>query len=381
MDFTIDQSSLSRALRLVGRAVPTRASLPILQAVLLEAEPGRLKLSATDTDLGVVTTLAADVSQLGRAAMPARLLTDYVSQLPAESVQLALDPARQRVRATCGRFKADLAILDPEGFPQFPARDEQRTFELAPSALRKAIERVVLAASRDDSRPVLTAVLFDFGETGLTLAAADGFRLARARLPEAVGASRQLLVPARAVAEFGRLLAEGEKARIALTPDDRGIHLVVGPTTLYTRLVEGRFPDIARVIPTTWQTKVAVDTHHFRQAVRLTSLFGQQGANRPVVLEAETGTLRLRARGDETGEAESELAATLEGEAQAIALNTGLLSDVLDVVDAAELRLSWTRPTLPLVVQEAGGTLDDDLFILMPLHDPTLVAARQAQAA
>lgn len=375
MDFTIDQLSLSHALRLVGHAVPARASPSILQAVLLEVEPGRLNLSVTDSDLTLTTVVAAEVAKPGQAAIPARLLVDYVSRLPAETIHLTLNQARQRVRATCGRFRVDLAVLDSEGFPRIPSADEKQALGFAAPALRRAIERVTFAATSDEGRPILAAVLFDFGESGLTLAAADGFRLARARLPEVIASPRQLLVPARAVSEFGRLLAEGQSAHVVPTPDDRAVHLVVGPTTLYSRLVEGRFPDVERVIPRSWDTRVEIDAASFRQAVRLASLFGDRSETRPVILEVEPGLLRLRARGDEAGEAESELQATLEGEPRTIALNTSLLNDILDAVDSKQLELAWTSPQMPFVVREAGQANTGDLWLAMPVHLPAVTRA------
>ena len=117
------------------------------------------------------------------------------------------------------------------------------------SQLRRAIERVAIAAARDDSRPILAAVLFEVGEPGLTIAAADGFRLARVVIQGVAGDHRHLLVPVRAVSELGRLLADTETARLMTTPDGGGLHLMAGDTTLFTRLVDGRFPDIERVIP------------------------------------------------------------------------------------------------------------------------------------
>ena len=213
----------------------------------------------------------------------------------------------------------------------------------------------------------------------LTLAAADGFRLARTRLPEAAAAPQQLLVPARAVAEFARLLADAEAARLLLTPDGRGVSLAAGETVLYARLIEGRFPEIERVIPQEYRTRVTVDTVAFRQAVRVAGLFGS-GDVRPILLEATPDRLRVTARGAETGEAESALPASLEGEPQAVSLNTRLLADLLDAVAADRLELRWTSPQAPVVVRQAEPADEADLAVLMPLHDLAL-AQRPAEAA
>lgn len=377
MDFTVDQASFARALRLAGRASPTKSSLPILSSILLESEFGRLTLTATDLELGISTTLAARVDAPGRTAIPARLLADYVAQLPAEPLQLTLDGARHRARVTCGRFIANLAASDPEEFPAFPATDESRAVDLDANRLREALERVVFAAARDNSRPVLTAVLFDFGPEGLTLAAADGLRLARVRLPEAAGDPRQLLVPARAVAECARLLSGAEAVRLLATPDDRGIYLATKDTRLFTRLVEGRFPDLEKVIPKDWRTRVTVEAASLRQTVRVAGLFGG-GDARPVLLDASPGQLRLLARGDETGDAKSELPATLEGEPQAVALNTRLLADLLEAPRSSHLELNWTSPQTPVMVREVGEAGSADLWIIMPLYDPALLRREAA---
>ena len=374
LELTVDQSALSRALRLASRVSPTGASLPILQMVLIEAEAGCLRLTATDAELAMTTRVSADVTTLGRIALPARLLGEYVANLSAEPLRLTLDPEHHRARVTCGRFEAALATADPDEFPVFPTTDGPSAIDLAAGRLRRAIERVAFAAARDESRPLLSAVLFDFGDEGLTLAAADGFRLGRTRLPEAQAAAQRLLVPVRAVAELGRLLVDAERARLLLTPDGRGVSFVVGETTLYTRVIEGQFPDIERVVPRECSTRVSVETAAFRQAVRVAGLFGG-GEARAVVIEAADGRLQLYAHGDETGEAEGELPAALVGEPQAVALNTRLLTDLLDAVSAPMLELGWTTPQTPVLVRESGRA---DLRRPVDRHAPPRPLAHQA---
>lgn len=380
MDLTVEHSSLSRALRLACRALSTRAPLPILQNVLLTATPGNLTLSATDGDIGLVTSTPADVTESGRTAAPARLLAEYVGQLPSEPVRFALDAKSRRLRVTSGRFEASLSTAEPDEFPVLPPADESTTLDLDGNQLRRAIERVAIAAARDDSRPILAAVLFEVGEPGLTIAGADGFRLARVVIQGVGGDHRHLLVPVRAVSELGRLLSDTETARLMTTPDGGGLHLIAGDTSLFTRLVDGRFPDIGRVIPTAWVTRVVVQTSGFRQAVRVAGLFGKDGQVRPVVFEAQPRRLRLSARGDEIGEAEVDVSASVEGESQAVVLNSRLLVDLLDTVDAQQIELTWSSPQSPVVVREVGASGASDLALLMPLHDPALVR-RQAQAA
>jgi DNA polymerase III subunit beta len=379
MDLTIPQVELARVLRLVGRAAATKPKLPVLQNVLVECEFGRVTLTATDIELAISSTVPADIASAGRAAIPVRLLADYVAELPPEPLRLALEAGQRRVKVSCGRFTANLATIDPEEFPVLPPADESRALALEAARLRQAIDRVVFAAARDDARPVLGAVLLDFGPEGLTLAAADGLRLARVRLPGAATTAHQFLLPARAMAEAARVLAGAEAARLVPTPDERGIYLISGQTRLYTRLIEGRYPDIDRVIPREWRTRVTVDAESLRQNVRVASIFGG-GEARAVLLEATPGCLRLTARGEETGDARSEIPASMEGEAQGVALNTRLLTDVLEAPRSQQLELSWAGPHSPVVVREVASEDADDLWVVMPLHDPALVR-QQAVAA
>src|SRR5262249_30194611 len=156
----------------------------------------------------------------------------------------------------------------------------------------------------------------------------------------------QLLVPARAVAEFARLLVETEAARLLLTPDGRGVSLAAGETTLYARLIEGRFPEIERVITQECRARVTVDTVALRQALHVAALFGA-GAVPRVLREPTPARVRVAARGAETGERESALAATLGAEPQAVSLNTRLLADLLDAVATDRLELGWKSPQTP----------------------------------
>lgn len=372
MDITVDQFTLALALRLVSRATPTRSTLPILQTVRLDAQRDRLILATTDLELGMTTSAAADVSDPGSVCVPARLLSEYVAQLSTEPVRLTLNLEGHRLRLSSGRFVANIATMDAAEFPILPPPDTTRALTLEVTRLREAIARVAFAAARDDTRPILTAVLFDFGQDGLTLAAADGFRLARARMAGVSAATQQLLIPARAVTELGRVLGDAESVRLAPTAESRGAYFIIGETTLFARLIEGRFPDVDRVIPQDGKTHVTIETTSFRQAIRVAGLFGGSGDARPVVLDTAPGRLHLRARGDETGDAEADLPAELEGDPQAIAVNTRLLADALDAVDAARIQLSWSSSHTPLVLREEGRGESADVTVVMPLADQNL---------
>lgn len=373
MDLIIDQPSLARALRLAARIAPARSPLPILQHALLVAEPGRLTVTACDHDLAALTTLAADVAAPGRAALDARLLAGYVAELPPRAVRLTLDGARGRTRATCERSSAQFATGAAEDCPVLPGAADSG-LDLDAAALAQALARVLPAVARERAAtPALTAVQFALDADGLTLAACDGSRLARARVPDSPGVDTPaaLLVPGRGAAEFARLL-DGAKegaslARLIRTADDRGLWLAPGDTALHARLAEGAFPMIDALVPQRWGTRVTMGADALRGALRLGALFGERD-QRPVLLDAAGGRLRLLAAEGECGTAETTLpGAEIEGADAALMLDAPLVTRLLDAVPkAARLILAWDGPGAALTIREQGRDTTD-LWLAMPL--------------
>lgn len=393
MDLTIDQASLARALKLAARVAPAGGAMPILQRVLLTAEPGRLTVSACDLDIAAIAGLAAGVATPGQAVVGAHLLADYVAQLPATIVRLRGGEARGRLRVECERATAQFAAADPDDFPVLPDEAEGG-MEFDAATLARALGRVLSAAAREHAGiPALTAVSFALDDDELTLAACDGFRLARARaVPDGAGADepRQLLVPQRGAAEMARLLAgagtDAAVARLAPTADERGVWLSLGDTALYARLQGGAFPAIDPLIPREWGTSVTVGAAPLRDALRLGTLFGD-GELRPVLLDAADGRLRALTPEGEEGHAETALTdVTVEGADGAIMVDARLLAGLLDAAPRTSwLTLTWSSPDAALTVRERGAIHDADCWLLMPLQfDSRLheraVATRDAAA-
>jgi DNA polymerase III subunit beta len=388
MDITVSQSSLHHALRVASRAVPARPVLPVLQHFVLEAGPAGLTVTATDTEVAIVSTTAAEATAPGRIAVTARLLDDFVAQLPSESVRLSLAKDRPRLEVRCGRFSAGFATADAGEFPALPDVTGGTALDLDATRLRDALQRVVFAAARDEQRPVLATVLVRSAPAGLVLAAADGFRLARVRLPGSGLPECEALVPARGAAEMGRQLADAESAELVFAPGGRSLRLSTKNATLYVRLAEGTFPDLDRVIPTATGARITVETAALRRAVAAVSLFGGSAAGRPVRLEAGDGRLQLRAQAAETGDAETDVPAHINGGAQVVTLSTPLLADVLGVATAQQVQLDVNGPGAPVVLREAGEAGDTgSLWVVMPLLTaerplaaPPARAAEQATA-
>ena len=210
MKVQVLQENLQRGLGIVGRAVATRSTLPITANVLLQTDNGRLKLAATDLDIAISAWVGAKIDDEGATTVPSRLITDFVSSLPSATVNLEIPERGRTVRLECARNESSINAMDAEDFPRIQSIKDGIAVELDPKALRRAIDRVEFAAASDDSRPVLTGVQVKIEGTKLTLASADGFRLAVAEitLPVAPAEAIEVIIPARALRELGRLIAD-----------------------------------------------------------------------------------------------------------------------------------------------------------------------------
>jgi len=251
VDVTCLQEQLQRALSQVSRAVATKTALPVLGNVHLKTDDAGLRIAATNLEIGVTTHIDAAVVEPGEVTVDARLLAEFVNTLPAGSVRLNSEPGRFNLHLQCGEgkhaIKAGINGLDPEDFPVIPTVEgEAYTALVDPQALREMIAQVEFAAAADESRPVLAGVLVRFEGETLTLAAADGFRLAvrEGRLLEPVPERLDAIVPARGLRELGRLLGDRtEPVRLAITPNRSQLLVRVDETEFLSRLIDGTFPD------------------------------------------------------------------------------------------------------------------------------------------
>lgn len=368
------QENLAKGLAVVGRAVATRSTLPVLANVLLSTDASRLKLSATNLEVGINCWIGAKVDQEGAITVPARVLADLVNSLPSERIDMNLIARTHTLNLKCGRFEANVKGIDAQEFPLILVPEEDHRVEIPAEHLREMIDQVVFAAATDESRPVLTGVLVEVGPDGLSFAAADGYRLSLRSMPldnppeEAISA----IVPARALQELRRISTDvGESVEMLIAPSRNQIFFHLADIDLVSQLVEGQFPDLRHTIPTSHKTTVTASTPDVLQAVRTAHIFARDSANvvRLQVVpgaEGDVDRLIVTATSAEHGDNVSELDVTLEGEPLEIAFNARYLIDALSVVDAAQFSLAMRDASSPGVVRPVGGA--DFVHVFMPMY-------------
>ena len=365
------QENLSKGLGIVSRAVATRSTLPITQNVLIATDQSRIKLAATNLEIAISCWLGAKIEEEGAITVPARLLTEFVNSLPNDKIDVAL--SQRTLQLKCARFEARINGLDAQDFPPIPRVADGLDTKIEVKALRDGITQVTFAAATEESRPVLTGVQLEFDGEKLALAAADGFRLAvhNTTLLSAVKNKTAIIVPARALNELGRFLADQEEPiEITVNQQKSQILFKLKNIEMVSQLIQGAFPNYSQLIPQSYVTRAVVDVAEFLRAIRMASIFARDGSGivRLVVspgVELTPGKLNISARAEEVGDNVGEMDALIDGEAAKIAFNAKYLADVLSVLDEKQVALETTTSSSPGVLRPVGS--DNYLHVVMPM--------------
>ncbi len=360
------QENLNKGLGIVGRAVATRTTLPITNNVLLVTDQSRLKLVATNLEMAISHWIGAKVEEEGAITVPARLITEFVNSLPTgEKIDMKLSGKVLELR--CARYEARISGVDAKDFPPIPKLDEGLSTSITVEALRQGVSQVVFAAAADESRPVLTGVDAQIEGSLLTMAAADGFRLAVYKMPlaKAIGQKVEVIIPSRTLNELNRLVGDDdESVEVTLNPSKSLAIFKMKKTELVSQLVQGTFPRYGQLIPQSSSTKATVAVAEFLRACKMASIFARDGSG-IVRLVMSSGKITVSSRSEELGEDTGEIDATVEGSEGKIAFNGKYLTDVLSVLKEQQVNLEITGPSSPGVLKPVGS--DSYVHVIMPM--------------
>jgi DNA polymerase III subunit beta len=365
---SVMQENLARGLSVVSRAVSSRSTLPVLANVLLRTEDAGLKLTATNLEIGITYWVPGKIETDGATTVPARLLTDLVNSLPAsERVDLEVQGA-DTLHLRSGRFATHVKGIDAEEFPTIQTAGERPTTRISQKALRRALDETIFAAASDEARPILTGVLARFEGDRVTFGAADNYRIA-VRTIDVLDPveSMSVVIPARALAELGRVLADtDDPVEIVLAQARNQVLFHLEGIDLVSRLIDGQFPNYQQVLPAGHTSRAIVDRDELLRAVRPAALIASSSAN---IVKLQVGgddggvTVSATAEvGDYTGQVEAEV----EGDGTTIAFNARYLNDVLSNVTADRFALELNGPLSPGVFRPVGD--DAYVHVVMPVR-------------
>ncbi len=368
MRLSLTQENLSRALASVGRVVSSRSSLPVLSNVLLTTDGNRLRLSATNLEIGINYWIGSKIDQQGSLTVPARLFAEFVSSLPHGNIDLEADEANLTVRTP--HYESTINGITAEEFPTIPQVASDPVLKLDNGVLREALAQVVVAASVDEARPVLAGVHLYTEGAVLYAVATDSYRLAEKRLELAEEPSRELsvIVPVRTIQELVRLLNESS-GDVELYLDENQVMFRVGEVELISRLIEGKFISYRQIIPQRAETSFDIDTAEFSRITKVASLFARESAGSIKLEIKPEGEVSIVTSDSEVGGNKSTAECEVAGEDGEISLNARYLQDALSVIKSPRVTFAISGKLNPCVLSPAGDEAADDyIHIVMPLR-------------
>jgi DNA polymerase III subunit beta len=362
LKLSVLREELSRHLGVVSRAASTRTTVQVLAGTLLRAEAGRLELAATDMEISIRSSLDASVDSDGAVVVPSKLLSDLVRLLPGDDVSIEHKSGEGIVEVVSGPATYRLHTFNAEDFPRLPETSAVELTSVDAGPLLETTGRVSRAASRDESRPVLTGILVRFEGEKLVMAATDSYRLAVKETTIGSGAPElDALVPARALGELTRIAQGADGLKIGVLENQ--VVFAIDGVLLTTRRIEGQFPNYRQLLPETFEHELPLPREELLDVVRRVSVMAQRNA--PIRMRFAEGELTVSAQTQDVGEARETLPAPFSAETLEIGFNPDFLRDGIESVEGDEIRLKLISSLRPAVIQGEG---DDFSYLIMPIR-------------
>ena len=367
MRFTITREKLQEGLTAVAASIPAKTTLPVLANILLETTEKGIRLSGTDLDIAVSTEVAADVETAGAITIPAKKLAEIARELPPAPVRIATS-GEQRVTIDCGRAHFRLLGLPRDEFPSFPNIKFNESWRVRSGELQKLISHTSFAVSTEESRPILNGVLWELRPDFMRMVATNGHRLAKMQVPiKSSGMpSADLIVPPKALEQIRRLFPADEELEIARGENHLGFRSPF--TAVYTRLIEGPYPNYEQVIPKDNDKYAIADKGALISALKRMSVIASDQTHR-IRMSFNAGMVKFSVQTPDLGDAQDELPVRYEGDPLDIGFNASYLLEILRFMPTEEIRLTFRAP-------ERAATLEPEqwsdpaqyLTLVMPLR-------------
>ncbi|HJB59476.1 MAG TPA: DNA polymerase III subunit beta [Candidatus Faecalibacterium faecipullorum] len=364
MKIICDKTLLSAAIDGVSRAVTPRATLPVLEGILLKAEGFTLTLTGYDLEMGIVTTIEANVLEPGDIVLNAKLLSDMVRRMPAGQIDISVaDSGKTTIQGGVAQF--EIQSMPAADFPQLPNTGAEDTLTVKTGVFREMVERTLYAVSQDEKRPAHTGELLEIQPDKLTVVALDGFRLAIVEREVTANKDIRIIVPGKTMTEVLRLLANDDEAEVRICANRRYIVFMTAGYTIMSRLIEGEFLNYKNVIPDGCRTEAVLDTKAFIETIERASLIITERLKNPLRITFTDGKVIVRCQ-TSLGRVVDEFAAECKGDEVEIGFNNRYLLDALRNARTEQVRIQLSGPLSPVKVMPAEG--DGFLYLVLPVR-------------
>lgn len=361
MDLKVTQENLNKALSNVARIASSKTTLPILNNILLQTVDNRLKLSATNLDIAISQHIGTKINKEGSLTIPARLLQDYVNNLPPTTISLKQDG--QKLNISADNYKSTINGVLVDEYPVMPAIKNGKNFTLEAQKLKKALQQVLFSASTDESRPVLTAVYFHTHNKTLFLVATDSYRLAEKQLTK-LNLDVSLLIPVSAIQDLVRVIGD-QAEEVTVLYDDQQVQFSVDNIDLIARLIDGTYPDYKKLIPSKFSNSASIDRNQFISITKVAGLFSRENSGSITVsVSEEAENLEVESIASQIGENKASLKGKING-TNNITLNSKYLLDGLQAMNGKEVDFCFNEKLEPIVIIDKQDS--SYVYVVMPL--------------
>lgn len=364
MDIKLTKENLQKGIQTVQNAVSQKSSLPILFNILLETvKNNKIRLVATDLEIGIISTIDAEIQEEGAISIPAKKISDIVKELPGIKLSLSAKKNNQII-IKCEKSTFKMMGLPKDEFPKVPELVDEDVLTLPQKLLKTMLNMTLFAVSKDETRYILTGVLFMAMESKLRLVATDGRRLAtiEKEIPKSGGLVKKVIIPAKAVSELTRILKDEGEVKISFSENQLSFEL--DDTLLITRLIEGEYPNYEQVIPKQVEEKIRLNKDLFYSAMKRASLFTAPDSQ-SIKLEILKNKLIISKSAQDGSESREEIDCDYNGEEMTIGFNPNYLMDVLKNIDEEEVGFELTTPDKPGVIRAGGNSY---IYIILPMQ-------------
>lgn len=367
MKLQIIQENLQKAISLAARFASPRAQLPILGNILIKTDKTKVQFASTNLETSVSIKVGAKIEKEGEVAIPAKIISEIVGNLPKENVELEVE--KEQMKISSSSFSSSVLGMNSADFPKIPGiLGKGDLIDLEFESVSDSLSKILFAVSTDETRPVLTGVLFVFEKNKLTLVATDGFRLSVQKINlKSEGKSKKIILPKSILMEIFRMEGEDEIIKTEVDEKEKRVIFGAGDTVYSSRLIEGEFPDYEKIIPKSANIKISVDKEDFLRAVKLAGIFARDNSN-IVKIKTLKDSIKLLAQSSATGNQETKIEAKVEGGEKdfEISFNYRFVEDFIGSVKGEEIRMEFTTQ------DKAGVFLDPSnenyLHLIMPVR-------------
>lgn len=360
MKLQITQENLNKALNNVARVASSRGTLPILANILIKTVDNRVSISATNLNIAITNYIGSKITESGSITVPARLMQDFVSSLPGGVINIELDETKLHIKTDS--YNSTINGISADDFPVMPKIQNGEVWDIDALKFKKALQQVVVAASTDETRPVLTGVYLHTHDGDLCAVATDSYRLAEKKITK-LKKEVSLLIPATAINDLLRIIDDSDQ-KISIIHDDQQVLFTVGDIELVTRLIDGNYPPYRKLIPEDFKTSATLPKSELQNVVKVSSLFARENAGSITInADDKNNEISIQSIASQLGENTAKSAAKVSGDG-VITLNSRYILDALGVISDNEVSINFNDKLEPCVIK---GKENDYMHVVMPL--------------